>query len=87
MSNTPYNSYNMLAEKRHLTYNEWLRSSVVDTLPATAPGMRKMTHGEYIQSFYDRLTGIIRQNGMNIKNEKVFKKEIASFVYKASGEY
>ena len=87
MSNAPCHSYNMLAEKRHLTYNKWLRSSVVDTLPSPPSGMRKMTHGEYIQSFYDRLTSIIHQNGMNIKNEKAFKKEIASFVYKASGEY
>ena len=87
MSNTPYRSYNMLAEKRHLTYNEWLRSPVVDTLPAPPAGMRKMSHGEYIQSFYDRLTAIIYQNGMNIKNEKAFKKEIASFVYRASGEH
>ena len=86
MSNAPYSGYNMLAGKRYVTYNQWLRSPVVDTLPIPPTGMRKMSHGEYIQSFYDRLTAIIRQNGMNIKNEKAFKKEIASFVYRASGE-
>ena len=80
----PYQSYNRIPYKRQLKFIEWFNSAVTDTFSDPPVGMRKITHGEYINYFRDELVKILHNNRMNIKNEKEFKKDITTFVYRTS---
>ena len=78
----PYKTYNMISRPRTQTYAQWFTSPIYFNReePYSA------THGAYIKYFYDHILKILKTNHMNIKNEKQFRKEIATFIYRLSDE-
>ena len=81
----PYETYNMIPQERTQTYKQWFGSPIYHNNYNNAE-LSKDTHGAYIRYFYDHITRIIKVNHMNIKNEKEFRKEIATFIYRLSDE-
>ena len=81
----PYDTYNMIPQERTQTYKQWFASPIYHN-NYKCGDKSNATHGAYIRYFYDHITRIIMKNHMNIKNEKEFKKEIATFIYRLSDE-
>jgi len=82
----PYETSNMIAYPRTQSYTQWFRSPInhFDYNPNEV--QTSASHGDYIRYFYNHILSIIKDNHMNINNEKEFKKEIATFIYKLSDE-
>ena len=81
----PYNTYNMIPKERTQSYKQWFVSPIYHINYDNAE-LSQATHGDYIRYFYNHITRIINTNQMNIKNEKEFRKEIATFIYRLSDE-
>lgn len=83
----PYETYNMISQPRTQTYTEWFSSYIFhNNYNSNDTATYNATHGTYIKYFYDHIIGILETNRMNITNEKEFKKEIATFIYRLSDE-
>jgi len=82
----PYETSNMIAYPRTQSYTQWFRSPInhIDYNPNEA--QTSVSHGDYIRYFYNHILRIIKAHRMNINNEKEFKKEIATFIYRLSDE-
>lgn len=82
MNNT-IRPYNQIRKRKTQPYSTWFESSIKDT---TEGWQENITHGQYIRKFYTQIETILRAHGYNIKDEKQFKKEIATFIYQLSDE-
>lgn len=91
MSNTslscpPYMPYNLTIRKRQITYNEWFASGVENIHGTIQEKDEIVSHGDYIKYFHGTLHNILESNNLTINNEKEFKNELATFIYKISEE-
>ena len=75
--------YNQLRKRKTQLYSTWFDSPIKDS---TEDWRENMTHGQYIRKFYKHIETIIRAHGYKIKDEKQFKKEIATYIYQLSDE-
>ncbi len=87
----PYRISNYITSPRSMSFKEWLHSPVMDLWDGNyrkITGVRGdlFTHNDFILNFIDDLLHIIHSSGYNIENEKQFKNEIATFVYRLSRE-
>ena len=81
----PYKTYNMISRPRTQTYAQWFTSHIYHN-NYNCDDTHNAIHGAYIKYFYDHILKILKTNHMNIKNEKQFRKEIATFIYRLSDE-
>ena len=70
------------------TYRQWWYSPI-----QTIGGYRVnnadkiITHGMYVKDFYNRLTFLLKKNNYEIKDEKILKNEVATFIYNLSDDH
>jgi len=81
----PYETYNMITKPRIQTYDQWFASAIYYN-DYKCDNTQCVSHGSYIKYFYNNIIQILKNNDMNITNEKEFKKEIATFIYRLSDE-
>lgn len=83
----PYETSNMIAHPRTQSYAQWFSSPIhhIDYYPNDSQ-QHNASHGDYVRYFHTRIMDILKQHHMNINDEKEFKKEIATFIYKLSDE-
>uniref|UniRef100_A0A6C0C5D4 Uncharacterized protein n=1 Tax=viral metagenome TaxID=1070528 RepID=A0A6C0C5D4_9ZZZZ len=89
-----YKIPNYVTSPRSMSFDEWLRTPVMDSGEPGDTTYRKCvcengewyTHQDFISNFLDDLVHIIHSSGYNIENKKQFKNEIATFVYRLSRE-
>lgn len=74
--------YNQLIENKTQTYTTWFHSPIGDI----AGNKDNMTHGQYIIEFYNTIMSILKAHHYKIKDDKQFKKEIATYIYQLSSE-
>ena len=82
----PFYSSIIIPRPRRQTYSQWFNSPIEDNCGYMIDKNVYKTHGDYIKYYYNNITKFIKQNGYKIKNEKEFKKEIATFIYRLSEE-
>jgi len=81
----PYETYNMIPQERTQTFKQWFASPINHNNYKHGE-QSSVAHGTYIRYFYDNIRQILKTNHMNIKNEKEFRKEITTFIYRLSDE-
>lgn len=82
----PYKIYNYVTSPRKISFQQWLDEPVCDyEKPWTRYG-DFFTHKHFIIDYCHDLLDIISKNNYSIKNEKQFKNEIATFIYRLSKE-
>ena len=75
--------YNRLVEDNKIqSYATWFHSPIKDIIGDEG----NMTHGQYIMNFYKTIKAIMQTHHYKIKDDKQFKKEIATFIYQLSSE-
>ena len=91
----PYKIFNYITSPRKMSYENWLKSPVMEAADTTDDVYFKKvcfkngdyyTHKHFILDFYQDLIDTLHQNGFNIQDEKEFKREIAIFIYRLSRE-
>jgi hypothetical protein len=80
----PLKFSNRVVPAKKLSYETW-RDSKVNAYDMDYWD-EDMTNGDYMYEFYTNLKTLIKENGYVIKNEKQFKREIATFIYQLSSE-
>ena len=91
----PYYIPNYITYPRKLSYEDWLKSPVMEASDITDDSDFKkiyFSNGDYytrkhfIIDFCDGLIKSLHQNGFNIQHEKEFKRKVAIFIYRLSRE-
>jgi hypothetical protein len=83
----PYKISNFITSPRTMSFNDWLNSSVSDYNELwTSQNGAYYTHKDFVYDFYKNIETIIFKNGYSIKDEKQFKNELATFIYRLSRE-
>ena len=72
---------NIICNPRKQSYKEWFDSPI-----KSIKGDLNETHGDYIIYFYGQIKTILKANQVEIHNEKQFKRELATFIYRLSSE-
>ena len=84
---SPYKIANYITSPRKMSYADWLKSPVMDAKKDwTFNDGEYYTHKDFIMDFYKDLVDIMHSCGYNIEDEKEFKREIATFIYRLSKE-
>lgn len=86
LSLPPYQPYNLTVRKRKMNYDEWFDSTIENIQGPVKENNEPVKHGDYIKYFHRNLKNILTLNNLSINNEKQFKNEIATFVYRISEE-
>jgi|TARA_B110000037_G_scaffold202001_1_gene243827 hypothetical protein len=84
----PYKITNYVTSPRKMTFEYWLDSPVThdDCRFDSILLNRSYTHKRFIQDFINDLKEVINNSGYAIENEKQFKNEVATFIYRLSRE-
>tara|TARA_Y100000816_G_C26082720_1_gene570903 strand:+ start:307 stop:573 length:267 start_codon:yes stop_codon:yes gene_type:complete len=85
-------------EKKNKNFNDWLKDYITTTKPSYSNNTKKMNKSllyhnnnlvekkTFVNNFVDELTTLVTSNGHTINNDKQFRNEIASFIYKYSNK-
>ena len=82
-----YKISNFVTAPWTMSFEDWLNSPVsdVDELWTFDDGIY-YTHRDFIYDFYTKLKKILLKDGYSIEDEKQFKDELATFIYRLSRE-
>jgi|TARA_B110000444_G_scaffold249498_1_gene274697 hypothetical protein len=86
LSLPPYQPYNLTVRKRKMMFNDWIDSPIENMNGVVTENDQPVSHGDYIKYFHRNLKNILKSNNVSINNEKGFKNEIATFIYRISEE-
>jgi hypothetical protein len=79
---------NRIVRPKKYSYDVWWNApveSVSDKNWSSKYG--PVTHGQYVRDFYYSLQSILNNTGYTITNEKEFKNEIATLIYRLSDDH
>ena len=83
----PFKIANYITHSRKMSYKAWLYSPVSDCdSDWISNDGTYYTHEDFLYEFYNKLINVIRKCGYDIEDEKQFKNEFATFVYRLSRE-
>ena len=88
MSIFPLRFNNFIVKEKKHDYKTWWNLSIKmhDTNYWDENTKNIHTHGDYVSYFYYAIVNEIKKAGYTIKDEKQFKREIATFIYQLSSE-
>lgn len=78
---------NRIVRPKKYTYKTWWSNPVESTQDEWETSYGNISHGMYVVNFYNNLRALLASEGYNIKNEKQFKSEIATFIYNLSDDH
>jgi len=78
---------NRIVRPKKYSYDRWWNSPVEPASNQWQTARRRITHGDYVKDFYYKLKDIIQSEGYDIIDEKEFKSEIATLIYKLSDDH
>ena len=85
-------------EKKNKKFNDWLNDYMTASKPLYFNNTKKVKKSllycdnvlverkTFVNNFVDELTTLVTSNGFTINNDKQFRNEIASFIYKYSNK-
>ena len=79
-------SNRIVRPKKH-SYDYWWNAPVESTSNQWETEQYRITHGDYVKDFYYKLKNAIQSKGYDIIDEKEFKSEIATLIYKLSDDH
>ena len=82
----PYKISNYITSPRKITFQQWLEEPVCNYTEQCTKFGKIYTHKNYISDYCKELLTIIYKNNYTITDEKQFKNEIATFIYRLSKE-
>ena len=82
----PYKIYNYITSPRKISFQRWLEEPVCDYEKEWCRYGDVFTHKQYISEYCNDLLDKLSKNNYTISNEKQFKNEIATFIYRLSKE-
>lgn len=83
----PLKFYNLIVPEKRLSYSCWWNKPI-DAYDKNFwhSDSNPVRHGQFVVNFYNNLKKILEKNKYVIKDEKRFKREIATFIYQLSSE-
>ena len=82
----PYKIYNYITSPRKITFQQWLEEPISNFSENLTKYGNLYTHNQYISDYCHELLSVVYKNNYTITDEKQFKNEIATFIYRLSRE-
>jgi len=78
---------NRIVRRKKYSYEWWFDAPIQSIVNQEENQEDLMTHGEYVKKFYYKMKNLLNEMGYDIDEEKEFKNEIATLIYKLSDDH